>query len=46
MAEPSFWVSCAKVFFVHHAVLIDDERHDAGVAILGGIGDEGEAAGS
>src|SRR5271169_5559397 len=33
-----------KVFLVHHTVLVDDEGHDAGIAILGGIGHEGEAA--
>src|ERR1017187_7578849 len=37
--------SClAQVFLVHHALLIDDERLDAGNTVLGGIGDVGESA--
>src|SRR5262249_11911129 len=32
------------ILFVDHAVLIDHERHDAGVAIVRGISDERKAA--
>src|ERR1700735_4855551 len=34
----------AEVFLEDFAALVDDEGHDAGVAVFGGPGDEGEAA--
>src|SRR6185436_8841864 len=33
----------AQVGFVQHAILVDDESHDAAVAVRGRIGDQGEA---
>src|SRR4029077_8165604 len=33
----------AEILFVYVAIIVDDERHDAGVAIFGGVGDEPEA---
>ena len=39
-----FFRVLTKVFFVHHAVLVDDEGRDAGIAILGRIRHEREAA--
>src|SRR5438876_71459 len=35
----------AKVLVVEDAVLVDDEGRDAGVAVLLGVSDEGEASG-
>src|SRR5262249_52648056 len=32
-----------EILFVNVAIIVDDERHDAGITILGGIGDEAEA---
>src|SRR5437868_12894036 len=34
----------AEILFENIAIIVDDERHDAGVAVFGGIGDEPEAA--
>src|SRR4029077_2085886 len=33
----------AEILFVYVAIIVDDERHDAGVAIFGRVGDEPEA---
>ena len=38
------WWSCRDLF-KQDAILVDHEGHDAGVAVLGGIGDEGKSAG-
>src|SRR5262249_46672951 len=34
----------AEIFFVHHAVMIDDKGHHAGISIFGRIGHEPKAA--
>jgi len=35
----------AEVFLIHHAVLVDDEGHDARIAVLRGLCDYGKSAG-
>src|SRR5262249_57622923 len=32
-----------EILFVNVAIVVNDERHDAGITVLGGIGDEAEA---
>src|SRR5208337_1328950 len=35
----------AQVLLIHHAVLVDDEGHDARIAVLRGLWDYGKSAG-